>query len=718
MNPRIEWYFIFMVVAQWHGATTYRPLLLRDSNSQHKCCGGDHYAGPKKFHQQNDSHRRLGHDPLFTKHRHEYNIPSRNSYQHHDYDYYRPYRLKYSDYKSPPSKYSYHKEYYRRQYSNTPLTETKYMQRRTGVVFPDTHNNLNNGRGHKPYVPDPYFRDHRYNENNDFSDFRNKNGHQGYHELSDDKYRKKYRPGLLGVSVGRLGAVVVTGPDGYKHVIHNLPPWTDLKTEREHYRVSFPGNVDSRGGLEYPGSHRFSTGIHGNVGGHDYQNHHHQTYKEMPTYSGSSKSAHGNKNDSHFVDVYKYSLKSHNENRNQEQGPPRDTSGTVHQTDDREEQDYTVPLKPDKFHPSPPFHRYSEPDPLYHPNRSSLETYLLNERTQFPTTTPTTTPKPHKPIQVPASKKPIEYPDSINAQLPPPDNYTETNVPYVAVTAVTEETLGQHETATTQASDATHMKPLIHTLPTNPTIHRLTESEAPLSTVRENNASSPTSSVPEISTHLSPVKVSGLLTQIARMENGMKTEYLLPTIITEKSDIHPHQTTEPQIYYTTEPSHNTINHNTATYPSPQELNNSYIKETTGTENKNYTVYRSVMAPLQSSSNPNMSTLVSNIDKVTETNTMKSQAASAAIEDAYNLTKTEGSSDPTQALISESEDIHPTVEIYETERVTEKDMTDVIPTVESTVTKPALSMSIQLQTLKDKKYLNNPHTAEEMKKNIK
>jgi hypothetical protein len=211
-----------------------------------------------------------------------------------------------------------------------------------------------------------------------------------------------------------------------------------------------------------------------------------------------------------------------------------------------------------------------------------------------------------------------------------------------------------------------------------------------------NNTSLPTSSVPEISTHLAPVKVSVHLTQTARTDNSMKTEHLLPTIIMEKSDIHPHQTTESQ----TEPSHNTINHNTATSPSPQELHKSYNMETPSTENKNYTVYGSVMAPLQSSSNPNMPTVVSNIDTVTETITMKSQAASVATENMYNLTrtKTEENSGLTQALKSESEDIHPTVEIYKTEQVTEKDMADAIPTVEGTVTKPALSMSIQLQTL--------------------
>jgi hypothetical protein len=499
--------------------------------------------------------------------------------------------------------------------------------------------------------------------------------------------------------VGRLGAVVITGPDGYKHVIHNLPPWTELKNGREHYKVSFPGNIDFRGGLENPGSHGFSTGIHGTTGGHDYQNHHHQTYKEMPTYSGSSKSAPSNKNDSQFVAVYKYSLKSHSENRNKEQGPPRDTSDTLHQTDEREEQDYTAPLKPDKFHPSPPFYRYSEPDPLYHPNRSSLQTYSLTEPTQFPTT-PSTTHKAYKPTQIPVFKTPIEYPESINTQLPPPGHDTETNVPYVAVTTVTEQTLSQHETAATQASDATHMKPLIQVIPTKPSIHRLIESKVPLSTVRENNSSLPTSLVPETSTHPASVKVSVYPTQTARMDNSIKTEHFLPTAITEKSDINPHQTKEPEIYYMTEPSHNTINHTTAPSPLPQELHKSYNKETSDTEYKNYTVYESVMAPLQSSSNPNMSTVMSNIDTVTETNTMETQAASATTENVHNLTKPEieENSDLIKALKSDSEDIQPTVEIYKMEQVTEKDMTDAIPIVESTVTKPALSTSIQLQTL--------------------
>jgi hypothetical protein len=573
------------------------------------------------------------------------------------------------------------------------LLETKFIQKRTGVVFPDAHNNFNTGRGHRPYVPDPYFRNHRYHENNnDFINFRNKNGHQGDHELPGDKYRQKYRPGLLGVSVGRLGAVVVTDPDGYKHVIHNLPPWTALETEREHHRVSFPGNIDFRGGLENPGSRRFSAGIHGNTGGYDYQKHHHQTYKEMPTYSGSITSAPGNKSNSQFVAVHTYFLKSHNENRTEEQGPLRDTSGILHQTDDRKEQDHTTPLKLDKFHPSPPFHRYSDPDPLYHPNGSSLQTYLFNKPTQLPTTTPSTTNKPLKTTQIPASKKHMEYPDSINAQLPLSGH--ETNVPYVAVTAVTEQMLRQHETAATQASDATS---LTQALPTHPSIHRLIKSEVPLSTVRENNTSMPDSLVLETSSHPAPVNVSAYLTQTARKDNNMKTEHFLPTIITEKPEINPHQTTEPQIYYTTEPSHSTIQPNTATSSSPQEIHNSYIMERSGAENKNYSVYGSAMTLPQSS---NMSTAMPDIDTVSETNTMKSQAASATTENVYNLTKTntEENSDMIQALKSESEDIQPTAEIYKTDQVTEKDMVDAVPTVESNVTKSTLSMSIQLQTI--------------------
>jgi hypothetical protein len=450
--------------------------------------------------------------------------------------------------------------------------------------------------------------------------------------------------------------------------------------------VSFPANIDFRGGLENPGSQRFSAGIHGNTGGYDYQKHHHQTYKEMPTNSGSITSAPGDKSNSQFVAVHTYFLKSHNENRTEEQGPLRDTSGILHQTDNRKEHDHATPLKLDKFHPSPPFHRYSEPDPLYHPNKSSLQTYLFNKPTQLPITTPSTTNKP----QIPASKKPIEYPDSINAQLPLPGH--ETNVPYVAVTAVTEQTLRQHETAATQSSDATDIKSLTQALPTQPSIHRLIKSEVPLSTVRENNTSIPDSLVLETSTHQAPVNVSTYLTQTARNDNNMKTEHFLPTVITEKPEINPHQTTEPQIYYTTEPSHSIIHPNTATSSSPQEIHKSYIMERSGAENKNYSVYGSAMTPPQSS---NMSTAVPDTDTVSETNTMKPQAASATTENVYNLTKTntEENSDMIQALKSESEDIQPTAEIYKTDQVT-----DAVPTVESNVTKPTLSMSIQLQTL--------------------
>jgi hypothetical protein len=330
-----------------------------------------------------------------------------------------------------------------------------------------------------------------------------------------------------------------------------------------------------------------------------------------------------------------------------------------------------------------------------------VQTYLFNEPNQFPTITPSTIHKPHKTTQIPVSKKPTEYPDSINAQLPPTGHDTETNVPYVAVTAVTEQTLSQNETAATQASDATEMKSLTHALPTQPSIHRLVESEVPLSSVRENNTSIPDSLVLETSTHPEPVKVSAYLTQTAKENNSMKTEHFLPTAITEKPEINPHQTTEPQIYYMTGPSHNTIHHNTATSLSPQELHKSVIKETPGTENKNDSVFGSVMVPPQSSSNPNMSTVAADKeDRITETNTAESQAAFAATENVYNSTETETeeNSELIQALNSESEGIQPTVEIYKTEQVTEKDMADEITKTESNVTKPTLSMSIQLQTL--------------------
>jgi hypothetical protein len=719
---------MFQIAAQWHHSTAAHTLLLGDTNSQHRCCGEDHYAGLNHFQHQTDSNQQPDHNPSITKQRHDYHTHSRAHHRYYDDDYYRPNRLKYFDYRSQPTKYSYHKEYYTRKYNNAPYLERKHIQNRRGFVFPDTHSNTKEGRGgYRPYIPDSYFQDHRYHKNNDYNNFRNRNGHGGFNELPHNKQRQKHRPGLLGVSLGTSRAVAVTGPDGYKHVIHNLPPWTELDStpERIHYQESFPVNMDARGGLEHPGSHRFSTRYHESPQVYNHQNNPHQTYKQVPIYFGSSDK----KNDSQFPAVYKNSLQSHNINRNQEQGPAKDTSGILHQTDERLKQNYPAPPKPDKFHPSPPFYKYSEPDPLYHPNGSPLQTYLSTEVTQPPSTTPSNTSitsKIRESTLSPMFQEPLKYPDSINVQLPPAPHDSDTRVPYVAVTEVTEQTPHLHLTVATQASDATHEKSLIRILPTKPSVYSSTESEVPSSTlkvqainIKENTIFFPTSLIQDTSTHSEPTEVSVYPIQRAHTDTSIKTEHFLPTMITEKSDINPHQSILSQIFYTTEQSHNTMNHNTAPSTSPQECLNvkhksdtkktSVTNDTKNTENKNYNadVYVTAVTLLQSSSHPDRLTVVSNSDITdtampTETSTM---TTTAATETVYNSTISEAEeiSHTIQSLKSDSEDIQPTVETDKTEQVTKNDIMDTLPNksnlhIESTVTKRVPLMLNQLQTL--------------------
>jgi hypothetical protein len=643
--------WMFQITAQWQGVTT-RRLLLRDYNSQNRCCGGAHYGGPRQFHQQNNGNRRLDYDPSFTTHRHEYHTDSRNHQYDDDdyYYYYKPNKLKYSDHKSPPLKYPYHKEYSARLYNNPSLTKTKYMQKRTGFVFPDTYNNINDGRGgYRPYIPPSNFQDHRYHDN-DFNNFRNKNGHQGYHDLTEDTHRQKYRPALLGVSVGTSGGVVVTGPDGYKHVIHSLPPWTEPNTtpETEHYR----GTFHPRGSSEHLGSHRFTTGFRGSPGVYEHQTYHHQTYKGVPTYY----------------------LNSHIKNRNQEQGVPKYTSDILHQTHNRGEKYYKVPSKPDNFQPSPPFHRYSEPDPLHHPNGSPLQKYSPTEPTQLLTTTSSnasTTSEQHKVVSNSIPEKPLKYPHSINAQLPPSALDTDTTVPYVA----TEQIPNHHVTTATQVSDANNNTSFIQVLPTEPPGQRSTESEVSSSTVMENKTL-PVSLIQETSMNPEPAKVSIHPTQTVQTDSNMTIEHFLPTVITEKSYVTPHQSTHSQTFNMnmTVPSHNIMNHKTVPPPSPQELldviQKSNIKQTSSDEKKNYTasVYVTAVAPVLSSSSTNTSASgFTGTAMPTEGNTVETlvtQTAHSSIE-----TKTEDNSNLTEDPNSDSEDVQPTVETFTTEEAT-------------------------------------------------
>jgi len=637
---------MFQITAQCHGATTQR-LLLRDYNSENRCCGGTRYAGPRQFRQQNNSNRRLDYGPSFSTHRHEYHTDSQNHQYHDDY-YYKPNKLKYSDHKSPPLKYPYHKEYPRRTYSNPSLTETKYTQRRTGFVFPDTHKNINDGRGvYKPYNPPPYFQDHRYHDN-DFKNFRNKNGHQGYHDLTEDKHRWKYRPALLGVSVGTSGGVVVTGPDGYKHVIHDLPPWTQPNTtpEKEHYKGSF----HPQGSPEHLGHHTFTTGFHESPGVYEHQNYHHQSYKGVPTYY----------------------LNSHIKNRNQEQGTHKYSFNIPHQTYDRGEQYYKVPPKSENFHPSPPFYKYSEPDPLHHPNGLPLQTYYPTEPTQHLTTSSkasATSEHIAKFNSVP--EKSLKYPHSINAQLPPPALDTDTTVPYES----TEQIPNQSVTKATQVPDTNYNSSLIQALPTEPPGQGSTTSEVSSSTVVA-NTTLPTLLIQETSINPEPAKVSVHPTQTVQTDSNIKTEHFLPTVITEMSYITPDQSTESQTFntYMTEPSHNIIDNKTAPRPTTQELidviQKSDIKQTSSAENKNYIATVSVtdVAPIQSSSDPNTS--ASDFTN-TAVSTEGSTAESLVTQTVRNSTETknEDNSNLTEDPNSDSEDVEPTVETYQTEEAT-------------------------------------------------
>jgi hypothetical protein len=518
------------------------------------------------------------------------------------------------------------------------------MQKRIGFVFPETYNNINNGRGgYRPYIPPSYFQDHR---DNDFNNFRNKNGHQEYHNLTEDKHRRKYRPALLGISVGTLGGVVVTGPDGYKHVIYNLPPWTEPNTtpETEHYKGSF----HSQGSSEHLGSHRFTTGFHGSPGAYEHQNYHQQTYKGVPTYY----------------------LNTHIKNRHQQQGTPKYTSDILQQTHNRGEQYYKVPPKPENFHPSPPFYRYSEPDPLHHPNGSPLQAYSPTEPTQHPTTTSSkasTTSEQHKTTPNSVPRKSLKYSHSSNAQLPPPALDTDTTVPYVA----TEKIPNQHLTTATQVSGAKNKMSLIQVLPTEPPGQMFTESEVSSSTVEENNTL-PVSFIQETTINPEPAKVSIHPTQTVQTDSNMKIEHFLPTVIAEKTYVTPHQSIQSQNFdmNMTELSHNTMHHKTTPFPSTQELleviQKSDIKQTSSAENKNYTasVYETAAAPTQSSSDPSTSA-AGFADTATST---EDTTEILVTQTAYNSTetKTEDNSNLTDNPNSDSEDVQPTVATYTTE----------------------------------------------------
>lgn len=105
-----------------------------------------------------------------------------------------------------------------------------------------------------------------------------------------------------------------------------------------------------------------------------------------------------------------------------------------------------TPTQPTPFHPSPYFIQYSEPDPIYTNNEpptvAGYITQSLNAAIEPTRTTFTTNLKPEIlelstiPTTTSSNKKSNKYPDSINAQLPPPKNNADTTIPYVSSTIV------------------------------------------------------------------------------------------------------------------------------------------------------------------------------------------------------------------------------------------------------------------------------------------
>lgn len=126
----------------------------------------------------------------------------------------------------------------------------------------------------------------------------------------------------------------------------------------------------------------------------------------------------------------------------------------------------TAPPAP--FNPSPFYIQYSEPDPMYsHSPVPTIPTFITTHSVQptvstlvtlsdleeqhpktatlvslfdeiaYTVAAQTSTASPLHTLPAAIKHKKQKYPDSINAQLPPPDKNTDTTVPYVASTAVT-----------------------------------------------------------------------------------------------------------------------------------------------------------------------------------------------------------------------------------------------------------------------------------------
>ena len=418
---------------KWHSAYSYihenqRPLSLRDG-----CCQGNNYPDYRNFNRRHDYDQQHN-----NKHGNGYHTHSSIHNNFHGDIYFRPNRRNYYDYKNPPSKYTPLKDYHHQRYNGPSYHGSRNIQNRVGFSFPDSHNVKEGNGGYRPYIPN---HDHGYSKYHEYDSYKNKNGGISPYDHHEEK-RKKYKPGLLqSVSIINSAGVVASGPNGYKHFIHDLPPWAEVNRtpERGHHEIRFPGSLDHRGGIEYTEPPKFSHGYNKRPAGYisPYSVEGNPIYIEGNPFEeqeppNSIKDLYGNKN-----------------------GPPKDILVGIYQPDYKEYKS----TKSNIFRPSPPFYKYSEPDPLYHPDGTPLQTHPTTESTE--TETPTTKPTPRSTSEIPS-----KYPDSINAQLPPPTHNTDTRVPYIAATEITQSTPEQQFTVVTQASDATDKKPLIKVLPT------------------------------------------------------------------------------------------------------------------------------------------------------------------------------------------------------------------------------------------------------------
>nr|CAD7423532.1 unnamed protein product [Timema monikensis] len=221
-----------------------------------------------------------------------------------------------------------------------------------------------------------------------------------------DDFRENYKPRLFAghnrLDEKTVEAIVASGPDGVRHVIHSLPEgYVRFPEENYHHRFSVQ--------TARPETHR-------------------HYYKGVPVYVSKNGGTSTEKEyDPRFIALYRIILER------------------THHDEDITDNDKLSTKSIKEFRPSTPYHRYSEPDPLYHPHGSALATYPTTKLDQPATTvfSPSRAPPPSTPettTPVETSFRPERFPDSINAQLPPPKSDEDTRVPYVSATTVTQQT--------------------------------------------------------------------------------------------------------------------------------------------------------------------------------------------------------------------------------------------------------------------------------------